>query len=1069
MTRSSVDPERFKRLEQLYYAAGEMQSEQRMRFLDEQCGSDAALRAEVEAMLSYGTTKMEGALRASAGEPIPTRDATSEPDIPRQIGSYTVIRRIGQGGMGNVYLAARTSDFKQQVAIKLIKRGMDTDEILRRFRHERQVMAGLQHANIARLLDGGSTDDGQPYFAMEQIEGVSIDRYCDEQRLTIRDRLRLFQRVCSAVHYAHQHTVIHRDIKPGNILVTTDGTPKIIDFGIAKLTNRELGFQSLNTTQTTHRFMTPEYASPEQVRGRAITTASDVYSLGVVLYELLTGHRPHELTSRLKHEIEQLVCEQVPERPSTAIGRTVEVRQPDGTTRTITSESVGRMRDCAPDKLRRQLSGDLDNIVLMALRKEPHRRYTSAEQFGQDIERHLNNKPVLAAPPSMVYRARKFVQRNRSLVASAAVVLIVLLAGIAISTSQAVRATRAEHLAGNRLREVEESRTEAERQAAIAEAVNAFLNDDLLAAVAPEEQGKDATMRQVLDTASGKIEGRFEDEPLVEASIRTTIGNTYLSLGDYESSEGHLERALNLRKAALDTHHASVLMAMSNLGLLYEKQGRYDEAEPLIRTAFEEGRHVLGLEHPFTLIFMNNLGMLCDAVGRYDEAESLYLQLLEIRERLRGEEHEDTQLAMFNLATLYDLQGRYDQAEPLYSRALELLRRTLGEEHPRTILAMSNLASLYISMGRYDEAESMHTEILEVQRQVLGEEHLETLKSLSNLALLYQRQGRYDEAKRLISQTVEAKCRVLGDEHPATVHSLGQLAMVCHILGQFEEAETLYVRVARLTRQKFGDRHVETIMAVGNLGSLYTQQERYEEAESMLAPLLQTALDALGQDHTTTLNCMQNLGIIYLETKRFEKAEPLFTKALEVSQRGLGNDNPTTLECLNSLATLYLEQGRYHKAEPLYVRALEIQQRVLPEEHLETLVAMNNLGELYLKLNRPNDALQLLTVAIQGGRRSLPAGHWVTAVFLTNYGACLTRLERHDEAEAALLAAHETLSATWGAAHEHTLNANQALVDLYDAWNMPEKSAYWQAKLPTAQPHIEPTSHPSTQSVEHAP
>jgi non-specific serine/threonine protein kinase/serine/threonine-protein kinase len=362
-----------------------------------------------------------------------------EPDI----GQYKIIRRIGQGGMGAVYLAARADDqYQKQVAIKLVRTGMSSGFVVRRFRNERQILARLDHPNIARLIDGGTTPDGRPYFVMEYIEGEAITEYCDNNRLSTVERLKLFQKVCSAVHYAHQNLVIHRDIKPSNILVTADGTPKLLDFGIAKLFNPEAADQPAETTATAAGMMTPVYASPEQVRGQSVTTASDVYSLGVLLYQLLTGHRPYRITSLLAHDVINAILEQQPEKPSTAINRTETLPGPDGAAGKLTPETVSRTRDGQIDKLRRRLSGDIDNIVLKAMRKEPERRYASVDQFSNDIGRHLEGLPVIARKDTLLYRGAKFIKRNKAAMLAAALILVTMIGGIVATNVERARAER---------------------------------------------------------------------------------------------------------------------------------------------------------------------------------------------------------------------------------------------------------------------------------------------------------------------------------------------------------------------------------------------------------------------------------------------------------------------------------------------------------------------------------------------------------------------------------------------------------------------------------------------------
>ena len=402
-------------------------------------------RSEKKSKRSSHLTKRRGAfLQDAAFDEITKlfKDEDNQLLEGQVIGPYKLIRKIGQGGMGAVYLASRDDDeYKKRVAIKLVKRGMDSEEVLNRFRHERQILASLDHPNIARLLDGGTTEDGLPYFVMEYIEGTPVDTYCDERRLSINERLNLFRKVCSAISYAHQNLVVHRDIKPGNILVTSNGEPKLLDFGIAKLLNPELYAQTILTTALSTRLMTPDYASPEQVRGRKITTATDIYSLGVVLYELLTGHRPYRIKSYTQEEIERIICRETIEKPSTAINRVVTGK--DGAQQTaITPEIVSETREGQPEKLRKRLAGDLDNIVLMAMRKEPERRYVSAEQFSEDIRRHLEGLPVIARKDTFAYRASKFIRRNKIGVAAAAAFLILAVTATALIINQSIRASR---------------------------------------------------------------------------------------------------------------------------------------------------------------------------------------------------------------------------------------------------------------------------------------------------------------------------------------------------------------------------------------------------------------------------------------------------------------------------------------------------------------------------------------------------------------------------------------------------------------------------------------------------
>ena len=440
-----MTPERYRQVKQIFQAALEVQPRARAAWLAEACANDDELRGEVESLLvshDEAGEFIEVPAAAVITQPYADKDDTASV-VGQRIGPYQIIREIGHGGMGTVYLATRADDeFKKRVAIKLVRRGMDSDFVVRRFRHERQILASLDHPNIARLFDGGTTADGLPYFVMEYIEGLPIDEYCDRQQLATAARLALFRMVCSAVQYAHQNLVVHRDLKPGNILITADGTPKLLDFGIAKLLNPELAGAEIDVTMTGMRLMTPGYASPEQVRSEAITTASDVYSLGVVLYELLTGHRPYHVSSRPPHEVMRVICESQPTKPSEAVARTEVITTSDGTSNSITPEMVSRTRGGQPDKLRKRLSGDLDNIVLMAMRKESNRRYVSVSQLAEDIRRHLEGLPVVAREDAFGYRASKFVTRHKAGVAAAGLIAMALIGGMITTMWQARKAER---------------------------------------------------------------------------------------------------------------------------------------------------------------------------------------------------------------------------------------------------------------------------------------------------------------------------------------------------------------------------------------------------------------------------------------------------------------------------------------------------------------------------------------------------------------------------------------------------------------------------------------------------
>ncbi len=835
----------------IFERARELKGDARRAYLDEACNTNAALRTEILSMLEAeaGQGKFLSDPTLSVSRPLSEGPGTV-------IDNYKLLQLIGEGGFGVVYMAEQTHPVKRRVALKIIKLGMDTKQVIARFEAERQALAMMDHPNIAKVLDAGATETGRPYFIMELVKGVAITDYCDTENLTTKARLDLFITICNAVQHAHQKGIIHRDLKPSNVMVTLhDGkpVPKVIDFGIAKATSHELTEKTL-FTEYGQFIGTPAYMSPEQAEmsGLDIDTRSDIYSLGVLLYELLTGLTPFDgkrLRSAGMKEIQRIIREEEPHRPSARLsemsGDLPAVQEPSKDEKSLESQPssiqyIAKRRHTDPSSLTKQMRGDLDWIVMKALEKDRARRYETANGFAMDIGRYLNDEPVLASPPSASYRLSKFVRRNRTAVRAAALVALALAAGVVGVTVGLVRAVRAEVRA-----EAEAERANTEK--AIAEAVNEFLNQDLLAAVAPsaeEGRGRDVLMREVLDEAAVRIEtasspgGRFADKPLVEASIRATLGWTYRCLGEYDAAQPHLERARELRERELGTEHPDTIRSLADLAWLYFCQGRYDKAETLYAKTLAISKRVLGEEHPSTLLSMTNLAILYRTHGRRDEAERLHVKTLEIQKRVLGEEHSDTLNSMANLTVLYVDQGRYDKAEPLHVRTLEIRKRVLGEEHPGTLYSMTDLAILYEEQDRYDEAELLDREVLEIRRRVLGEEHPDTLSSMYYLARVLENQGQHGEAETLSRQAAGMLRRVLGEHHPDTLRSMDALARAHEGQGHYGEAEALRREIVGIRKTLLGtmpgdrENQHQLIHAYDQLGNLLEQQGSVADART---------------------------------------------------------------------------------------------------------------------------------------------------------------------------------------------------------------------------------------------
>jgi serine/threonine protein kinase len=681
-----------------------------------------------------------------------------------QIGRYKLLSVLGEGGMGIVYLAKQKHPIRRQVALKVIKPGMDSKRIIARFEAERQALALLDHPNIAHVHDAGTTETSRPYFVMEYVKGLTITEHCDRHKLAIEDRLNLFLQVCHAVNHAHQKGIIHRDIKPSNILVSTQdnqAVPKIIDFGIAKAIAQPLTEQTL-ATEESQLLGTPEYMSPEQADmvSEDIDTRSDIYSLGVLLYVLLTGALPFDsdtLRTGGIDRIRQIIRETDPKTPSTRLSNLGEE-----------AKKVAEKRCTDVAALAKCLRKELEWIPLKAMRKERTERYRSAAEFADDIENYIKGAPLIAGPLTAAYRFKKFLRRNRALVTGIAAVLAVLIAGVVVSMIFAIRA---------------------ERQAKISQAVNDFLKEDLIRSVDPHVAlGREVTVQSWLDAASESIEGRFENQPLVEASIRETLGNTYQNLGDFEAAQRHLQRVVHIRRDELGKEHPQTIDATFRLcGALWEA-GRAAEVQPLCLKTVERSKRILGKEHRTTLLSMNLLALIRKSQDDYNEAEQLFREILETSRKTFGQTDMITLLAVGNLAAALKGDGRYEEAEPLYHEAIKFRRQVLGEDHPYTIDSLRGLGLLRAEQERYKEAEMLLTESLERRRRVQGPEYYRTIHNMVRLGWVYTEQQRYNEAEAILLDAFELSYRVLGPLDQITIESIGKIVELYEAWGKPEKA-----------------------------------------------------------------------------------------------------------------------------------------------------------------------------------------------------------------------------------------------------------------------------------------
>ncbi len=908
------------RLERLFRAARMHPPDERASFLDAACADDPTLRAEVEALLAADVDADRNAFldQPATGLLGDTEPAAPDPALlDGTIGPYRILRPLGHGGMGAVYLALREAPFQRYVALKIVRAGQETPDVLRRFQRERQILASLNHPNVARLLDGGVTDDGRPYFVMEYVEGRPITAYADDHRLSIEERLGLFRAVCDAVHYAHQNLVLHRDLKPSNILVATDGadgkpTVKLLDFGIAKLLNPNLGPAAFPVTRTIP-VMTPEYASPEQVRGEPLSTASDVYSLGVVLYELLSGHRPYRLTRGTPAEVVRVVCEAEPERPSTKVVRDETIRRGGGPEETISAAAVGDARDASPERLRRRLRGDLDAIVLKTLRKEPQRRYASAEQLHHDLDRYLSGAPVLAHRDSRSYRLGKFVRRHRNSVLAAGAVVLALVGGLSVALWQAA--------------EAREERDRTEQALRQSEEMAGFLMSLFEASDPDEAQGDTLTAAALLDRGVRRVEA-LSEEPAVQARMLVTIGQVYRGLGRYDESLALHERALALRRAAYGEEHEEVAQSLLSLADALIRQGRYREADANARRALAIQRRVLGPEHPEIGTTLATLSGFAVYLGDIDASVALARQALAVREKALGPDDPNIGHSWSLLGRTIRRQGDTDGAEEAFRQALAIAQRHYGPEHPDVAGAMLQLAYTLRDTDRLDEAERLHRQALDIRRRTLGERHPMVAYATGDLAFVLSKQGRHDEALALYRQEIEMLKLALGPEHPSILNAEGALGQALLRAGRLSEAEAVTRDVLARMAQQRGDDHPAIGGALAGLAAILVEQGAYEEAEAR------------------------------------------YREAIARSRSAAGADNPDSAKLTGELATVLAHQGRYPEAETAFFRAEAVfRQRHVSDAHGEVRDFLRRFAEMYEGWGRPADAARYRARLASAGER----------------------------------------------------------------------------------------------------
>lgn len=896
----------YQRAKALFLEVCDIPAAHRAAALAERSRGDDPLRAAVEAML------------AAEADPVALDVASMRAGLesvvdgiscePTQIGRYRVIRRVGEGGFGTVYEAEQVEPMTRRVALKVIKLGMDTRSVIARFEAERQTLALMDHPNIARVFDAGVTDAGRPFFVMEWVDGAAVTTYCDQQRLAPRERLALFIEICDAAQHAHQRGVIHRDIKPSNVLVrdaaggsrAAGSTPKLIDFGIARAIDADGSSRRTTYTEQGQLVGTPEYMSPEQASGGPIDTRTDIYSLGVLLYEMLTGTVPLDVSSTgaSSHraalaQMQRVVCDAEPPKPSARI-----------TSLGQRAADVARKRRTDGAGLRRMLRGDLDWIVMRCIEKDPARRYPSAAALADDVRHHLAGEPVTAAPPSTAYVLSKFARRNRAALATSIGMFVLLIIGV-IGTSLGMR---------NALiaRDVADAQRErADREAAIARAVNDFLNNDLLAAVRPEAAGRDVSMRVVLDAAAKKVNDRFVGQPAVEAALRLTLASTYFSLGVLHEAEQHALRARELAVREFGAGAPQSRAALRQLGDIYSSQARYADAQRAFGELVDFEREHRGPDDPETQKDLDGLALAYSRDGNLRRAAEIFEQLYESRLRALGAENDATLDTLGNLASMYLRSGDNARARPLLERALAARRRRAGDDHPDTLFVRSKLAVLCVNTGEYSKAGELYDGLIGRLLRVFGPEHPNTYFIMCDLASFYLATKQVERAETTYLDAIEGLRHAVGGEHADTVLSMQSLADVYMLQARYADAECWYRLALEGSRRSLGNVHPYTLTAQVHLASCLATRARIPEAAFLIGQVIERArvarVPVLPDDLIVLGRCMIGLD-------RLELAEAALLEAERVAS-GQAAFRDDYLNAIERLIELYQRWDRSDEAE----------------------------------------------------------------------------------------------------------------------------------------------------------
>ena len=1035
---------------------------QRAAFLDRECAGNAPLRQRLEALLA-GNEQSGHPLDHAA---IPVTGSFHEPkSLEGQLiaGKYTLVELVGEGGMGSVWRAKQSEPVKRSVAVKLIKAGMDSKQVLARFNAERQALALMDHPNIAKVLDGG-VHDNRPFFVMELVKGLPITEYCDQRKLTPKERLELFVPVCQAIQHAHQKGIIHRDIKPSNVLVALyDDRPvvKVIDFGVAKATG---GTLTEHTIETGFGGVvgTPQYMSPEQAtfNNLDIDTRSDVYALGVLLYELLAGSPPFskkELEKKGLLEMLRVVREEEPPRPSTKLSSSDAL------------PSLSASRGTEPKKLTGLLRNELDWIVMKALEKNRSRRYETANGFAADVQRYLAGEAVQAHPPSAAYRLKKFVRRYRGQVIATGLVFIALVAGVVGTTLGLFEARRQETLARNAAEQEREAkiregeRAEGERLAKLdaqaqkeqaqkrlsqVEKANALLGSIFSnldpREIARAERPLQAILVEKLDQAVSQLEGESIGDPSVVATMQHNFACSLLSLGEPAKAVVLLKKAVATLEAKGDPDDQNLLGSKNVLAAAYQEAGMLDLALPLLEESFKAAKAKYGPDHPETLACRNNLGKAYGALGKHALAVPLVEETLKLTRAKLGPRHENTLQAMNALACTYQAAGKPDFALPLWEEALKLMRTELGLTHPTTLVTMQSLGSGYQNVGKPDLAVPLMEEALKHSRAALGPEHPDTLECMRSLAVMYRVAGKFDRSVAQFEEVLKHRRAKFSPDDSTTLTIMNGLGLLYEDVGKLEQGLALKAELFERTKAKLGADNFETLRCMHNLAYSYWLAKRYEKSIPMLEEVLKLKTARFGREPLDTQMTVGNLGVSYNDAGRHQEAIPFLEEAVRASKK-----YPNLVGMNSHLIDAYMKAGEKTKLSNLLLEQLDQGRKALPPNSPQLAGMLAQIGLGLLEQKKWTEAEPLLRESLAIREKNQPQ-LWTTFNTQSLLGGVLLGQKKYADAEPLLLKGYEGMKAREKSippqASTRIPEALDRLIDLYTAANKPDELKKWHAE-----------------------